>query len=444
MTEKTKLFRLTTVDLSLNKLIAGQLKFLKEYFDVTGVASDTGLMEGVAKREGVRVINVPMHREISLADDFKSLWNLYRLFRKEKPEILHCNTPKGSLLGLLAGKMAGVPNRIYTVTGLRYQGAHGLFRSLLMTMEKISCACATKVIPEGQGVLHTLHADGITDKPLAVLHHGNINGIDTEFFSRKGIAADMAAKGLVAVDGDDIADEARKNMRGALGFGDDDFVFVFVGRIVKDKGINELARVMRRLIEEERNKGGKCAKLLLVGSFDDDDPIDAENEQFLNNSPFVKCVGWQDDVRQYMLAADALVFPSYREGFPNAPMQAGALELPSIVTNINGCNEIIKDGLNGTIIFAPLTQNIKKEDPNDASVMRGPNHKNIEEVAGADARMSGPQKMQEALYSAMKWYVEHPEDVKRMAGNARSMIQERYEQREVWKALLEMYRSLKR
>lgn len=418
MKDKAKLYRLTTVDLSLDKLIAGQLKFLSDYIDVTGVASDTGLLQGVAKREGVKVINVPMQREISLKDDVKSLWTLYKLFRKDKPDLLHCNTPKGSLLALIAAKLAGVPNRIYTVTGLRYQGAKGLFRFILKSMERISCFCATKVIPEGQGVLHTLHSDHITNKPLEVLHNGNINGIDTMHFSRD------------AVEG---------NIREELGFADDDFVFVFVGRITHDKGMNELANAMRKLNGE---KTLRRAKLLIVGTFEEGDPIDKDAEEYFKTSPDVVLAGWQDDVRPFLKAADALVFPSYREGFPNAPMQAGAMDLPSIVTNINGCNEIIKDGLNGTIIFAPLTQNAKREDPNDASIMRGPNHKNIEDVAGADKRLDGPAKMQEALYTAMKWYLEHPEDVKRMAGNARKMIQERYEQKDVWNALLNMYRQL--
>jgi glycosyltransferase involved in cell wall biosynthesis len=366
-----KLVRVTTVDLSLDRLIKGQLKFLSSYYDVVGVASDTGLLKSVGEREGVKVINVPMHREISLKNDIVSLWNLYKLFRHEQPDILHCNTPKGSLLGLIAGKMAGVPKRIYTVTGLRYQGATGLFRLILKTMERLSCLFATNVIPEGQGVLHCLKEDHITGKSLSVLHYGNINGIDTSFYSREEVPKiDIAIKD--------------KN---------DKFTFVFVGRIVKDKGIHELVFCMRKL---------DC-KLILVGSYEDGDPIAAEDKDFLMHSDKVEFVGWQDDIRPYLVTADALVFPSYREGFPNVPMQAGALDLPCIVTDINGCNEIIRDGINGTII---------------------------------------QPRNEEALYGAMEWYIEHPADIKRMAGNARKMIKERYEQKDVWKALLNFYQNL--
>lgn len=386
---KKKLIRLTTVDLSLDKLIPGQLKYMSSVFDVIGVASDTGLLDKVRKREGVRMVNIPMEREVSLLKDLRSLIALFFFFRKERPDILHCNTPKGSLLALLAGLFAGVPNRIYLVTGLRYQGTTGFFRFILKTMERISCFCATQVIPEGHGVLHTLHADHITNKRLRVLHYGNINGIDTSYFSRKCL---------------------EENFRSALGFTDDDFVFIFVGRIVRDKGMNELAETMKKLISEKRSKQ---VKLLLVGSFEKGNPLYGDNEDFLRNSEHVKFVGWQEDVRPYLAAADALVFPSYREGFPNVPIQAGALDIPCIVTNINGCNEIIKDNLNGKIIRAPYAQQGKMD-----------------------------SLMKNALYETMKWFIEHPEEVKRMGRNARGMITSRYEQKDVWKEILNLYLEL--
>ncbi|WP_278985316.1 glycosyltransferase family 4 protein [Segatella bryantii] len=386
---KKKLIRLTTVDLSLDKLIPGQLKYMSSVFDVIGVASDTGLLDKVRKREGVRMVNIPMEREVSLLKDLRSLIALFFFFRKERPDILHCNTPKGSLLALLAGLFAGVPNRIYLVTGLRYQGTTGFFRFILKTMERISCFCATQVIPEGHGVLHTLHADHITNKRLRVLHYGNINGIDTSYFSRKCL---------------------EENFRSALGFTDDDFVFIFVGRIVRDKGMNELAEAMKKLISEKRSKQ---VKLLLVGSFEKGNPLYGDNEDFLRNSEHVKFVGWQEDVRPYLAAADALVFPSYREGFPNVPIQAGALDIPCIVTNINGCNEIIKDNLNGKIIRAPYAQQGKRD-----------------------------SLMENALYETMKWFIEHPEEVKRMGRNARGMITSRYEQKDVWKEILNLYLEL--
>ena len=371
--QRKKIIRITTADISLNSLLKGQLKFLNQYFEVVGVAKDTGVLQKVREREGIRVVDAPLERPISLVKDIKGLWFLYRLFRKEKPWCVHANTPKGSLLAMIAAWIARVPHRVYTVTGLRYQGAHGMLRTILKTMERLSCLFATNVIPEGQGVLHALQEDNITKKPLRVIWNGNINGIDTEYFKPTESFTE------------------RKN---------DTFTFVFIGRIVRDKGIHELTECIRKL---------NC-NLILVGSFEDGDPVDEDDKKFLLTSEKVKFVGWQIDVRPYLEQADVLVFPSYREGFPNVPMQAGAMGLPCIVTNINGCNEIIKDGLNGKIIAAPLKE--------------------------------GTKMMEQSLLNTMQWFIDHREEAKRMGNNARPMIQERYEQRYVWKALKEYYDAL--
>ncbi len=371
--QRKKIIRVTTADISLNSLLKGQLMFLNQYFEVIGVAKNTGVLKEVSEREGIRVVDAPLERPISLVKDIKGLWFLYRLFRKEKPWCVHANTPKGSLLAMIAAWIARVPHRVYTVTGLRYQGAHGMLRTILKTMERLSCLFATNVIPEGQGVLHALQEDNITKKPLRVIWNGNINGIDTEYFKPTESFTE------------------RKN---------DTFTFVFIGRIVRDKGIHELTECIRKL---------NC-NLILVGSFEDGDPVDEDDKKFLLTSEKVKFVGWQTDVRPYLEQADALVFPSYREGFPNVPMQAGAMGLPCIVTNINGCNEIIKDGLNGKIIAAPLKE--------------------------------GTKMMEQSLLNTMQWFINHREEAKRMGNNARPMIQERYEQRYVWTALKDYYDAL--
>ncbi len=388
-----KLFRVTTVDLSLFALLDGQLGFLNREFEVVGLAADTGLLKAVGEREGIRVIEVPMHRDIALWSDLKCLCRLAGIFRKEKPFIVHSNTPKGSLLSMIAAWLTRVPNRIYLVTGLRLQGEKGAKRWLLKTMERIACSCATKVIPEGLGVKKTLIEEGITRKPLEVVHNGNINGIDMAYYSPEACP------------------KSREEMRQELGLGEDDFAFVFIGRIVGDKGMNELAEVMKSFdrsfdkpFDRLRAAFRDHFKLILVGPFESElDPLKEGNEEFFRASENVRYVGYQSDVRPYLLAADALVFPSYREGFPNVVMQAGAMELPSIVTDINGCNEIIIEGKNGRII---------------------------------------PPRDKDALMNMMTWFVEHPTEVAEMASNARVMIASRYDRKDVWNALLKMYKSL--
>lgn len=373
-----KLLRLTTADISLNGLLKGQLRHLSQYFEVVGVASDTGVLQQVAEREGVRTVNLPMHREISLWADCKSLWAMIKLFRRERPDIVHSNTPKASLLGMVAAMLCGVPHRIYLVTGLRFETTHGILRFILKTMERITCLCATKVIPEGDGVKATLLRERITRKPMQKILNGNINGIDLTWFDR---TEEVMAK---------AADVRGENT---------DFTFVFIGRMVRDKGINELVEAFERLSQERAD-----VRLRLVGRFEDEvDPVPAQTKERIEQSEKIVFEGYQSDVRPYLVASDVLILPSYREGFPNVILQAGAMDLPVIVTDINGSDEVVESGVNGVII---------------------------------------PKKSADALYCAMKDMVSDREHTAQMASVARGMVASRFDQQELWRAMVEMYNGL--
>ena len=399
--DKKKIIRLTTAGESLDDLLIGQLKYLNQYFDIIAVAKDDGRLQKVREREGVRVVDAPIERPISLLKDIIALRWLINFFKQEKPWCVHANTPKGSLLAMIAAWICCVPHRIYTVTGLRYQGATGRFKFILQTMERITCACATKVIPEGQGVLKTLKNDHITSKPLEVILNGNINGKDTSFFSVESLyencELENGNKRLNILQEESVKDILRKELHITA----NDFVFIFVGRIVNDKGMKELSKAMQSLLKKNYHL---TPQLLLVGDFESKlDPLFPEDENFFKNNSSVLFVDYQKDVRPYLAAADALVFPSYREGFPNVVLEAGCMGLPSIVTDINGCNEIIEEGVNGRII---------------------------------------PPRDSDSLFSAMDWMLTHLSDVEHMASNSRRLIQERFEQEKVWEALLDMYKSL--
>lgn len=373
-----KLIRLTTISASLDVLLKGQLNFLNNYFEVIAIASGEKELQKIKKREGVRTINVTILREIKIWRDVLSIIRLLKIFLKERPYIVHANTPKASLLAMAAARLAGVPHRIYTVTGLRFETQTGNFRKLLIIMEKITCYCATKIIPEGEGVKKTLISNRITNKPLHVILNGNINGINTTYYNRTNQVQLLSSKIKI----------------------DNLFTFCFIGRIVKDKGINELVFAFIKLYQKHTN-----SRLILVGGLEKKlNPILPEVEFQILNHPNIFFFGFQEDVRPYLAAANAFVFPSYREGFPNVVLQAGSMELPSIVTNINGCNEIIQDGINGKII---------------------------------------PPQNSDALYNEMKWFYEHRDnEVKEMAKNARPIIIKYYEQHKVWEALLNVYQSL--
>ena len=373
-----KIIRTATVAMSLNILLKGQLRYLNQFFDVLAVSGYDADLETVKNREEVSVVSVTMKRSIAPFQDLISLYRLYKLFKKERPTIVHSITPKAGLLSMVAAKYANVPVRIHTFTGLVFPAKKGLFQKILILMDKVLCWHATHIIPEGAGVKQDLLDYKITKKPLEVIANGNVNGIDTTFFNSNT-----------------ISEQQQQNLRNELGIDSSDFVFVFIGRLVADKGINELVRAFLSL--EIPN-----CKLLLVGPYETEDPLQPETLKAIQQNDSILSVGFQHDVRPYLVISDCMVFPSYREGFPNVVMQAGAMGLPSIVTDINGSNEIIIEGFNGTIV---------------------------------------PSKNVTALLRAMIRIKEDETWRNQLQSNARSSIISRYEQELVWEALLIKYKE---
>lgn len=355
---KEKLIRVSTIPVSLSGLLTGQLKFMSNHFEVIGVSSNgMNQLDKVRKQEGVKTIPVEMCRQIAPLKDLKSLCKLYLVFKKEKPFIVHSITPKAGLLTMIAAKLAGVPHRLHTFTGLIFPTKTGLFQKILIFTDRLLCYCATKIYPEGEGVKTNLIAYKITSKPLKIIGNGNVNGININYFSPSLFDQD-----------------SKSNLKQKFNIKKEDFVFVFMGRLVKDKGINELVSVFTQLTKEVEH-----VKLLLIGGYEEKlDPLEEETIYLINNNQHIITTGWVDDVRPYFAISDVLTFPSYREGFPNVVMQAGAMGLPSIVTNISGCNEIIIEGENGTIIqpknktqlFEKMTQISKKEVLFDTKICR--------------------------------------------------------------------------
>lgn len=379
---KPKLIRTSTVAMSLDLLLKGQLAFLNEYFNVIAVSGEDYHLLQVIEREKVNTVSISIKREISILHDLISLVKLYLLFKKEKPLIVHSITPKAGLLSMVAAYFAGVPIRIHTFTGLIFPSKTGVMKRLLITMDRILCKFATHIYPEGQGVKTDLLRFKITTKPLKVLANGNINGIDLEYFNSENIPK-----------------KTLQELRISLGIQPNDFVFIFIGRLVTDKGINELIAAFSKLSKVKNN-----IKLLLVGPLEKEkNPISKETLFEIQHNSKIISTGYQDEVRDYFALANVLVFPSYREGFPNVVLQAGAMGLPSIVSNINGCNEIIINNYNGIII---------------------------------------PIKNEITIFDAMQLLLEDEMIYHSLQSNARLSIENRYNQQLVWKALLEEYKIL--
>lgn len=324
-----KIIRISTVPISLNTFCKGLLRELSHDYEVVAISSPGAALNEIEQREKVRTIAVPMRRHIAPLHDLLTLWRLFWVFRRERPDMVHSITPKAGLLAMMAAKLAGVPVRLHTFTGLIWPTARGAKRKLLLAMDKLLCACATHLNPEGQGVANDLQTARITSKPLMVLGYGNVRGIDFSFYQRT----------------EEIEKEA-KRLRLSLGLSPETFLFLFVGRLVKDKGIGELVAAFRDLSHHNSD-----IALLLVGNEEPMlDPLPPTTQQLIATLPNVHHLAHQTDVRPCYAAAQCLVFPSYREGFPNVVLEAGAFSLPSIVTDINGSREIITDGQNGLIV----------------------------------------------------------------------------------------------
>lgn len=321
-----KLFFVTTIAGSLN-FFKGQYQLLLSDFDITAIASDKKRLKEVGEENHIKIHYIPMEREISIFKDIYCLICFIFYFIRQRPYIVHGNTPKGSLLSMIAAWITRVPVRIYMCHGLRYQGCYGLKRKILMFMERISCRCATEIICVSHGIKEVLIEDRITNKEPIVIWNGSVQGIDMGKFNP-----------------DNITD--KQGLKGKYGIDENDFVITFIGRIVKDKGINELVEAVNLLHTKYSN-----IKLLLIGRFENiGNPISDITKEIIDNNKNIIVTGPQSDIVPFLSITDLFVFPSYREGFGLSLMEAGAMNVPSIASNIPGCNEVIIDGLTGLLI----------------------------------------------------------------------------------------------
>ncbi len=367
--------RLTTTSMSLSILLDGQCSFFR----------NKGYCYHLASGPSSHVIDdefyteLPIVRRPNVYKDLIALWATYLWLRKIKPDILHTHTPKAGLIGMIAGFLSRVPVRIHTVAGIPWMESTGFPRFLYKVLERITYSCATKVYPNSLGLRRFLLQEiPSASEKYKVLGNGSSNGIDVNFFSPRAVL------------------ESKEKLRSKFNLNQDSFIWIFIGRIVKDKGINELIEAFMQMDLNHT--------LLLVGPFEDDqDPVSEETKKLIETTLNIHAFDFQKDVRPFIKLSDALVFPSYREGFPNVPMQAAAMGLPQIATDINGCNEIVIPGVNGLLI---------------------------------------PVKDVAALKTSMKLLSEDKDLRQTMTLKSRKTILDRYSRQEIWRLIGEEYNFL--
>lgn len=346
------------------------------------VTSPGAALEAFGAREGVDVHALAMSRRISPADDLVCLARLVRLLRELRPDIVHAHTPKGGLLGMMAATLAGVRARIYHMRGLPMMTARGTQRALLASTERVSCALATRVLAVSGSLREVAIEERLTRADhIEVLAGGSGNGVDSDRFDPERVGAD-----------------ARAALRGRLGIPRDAVVIGFVGRLVGDKGVVELTDAYGALRARH-----PALHMLVAGPFEARDAVPAATREALERDPTVHLLDFVEDTAPLYAAMDVLALPTYREGFPNVPLEAASMRVPVVATRVPGCVDAVADGETGTLV---------------------------------PARDAG------ALADALDAYVASPE-LRRAHGDAgRARVLESFRRERIWEALARVYDEL--
>jgi glycosyltransferase involved in cell wall biosynthesis len=376
---KPKFFFVTTIPLSL-WFYEGQISYFKRRFNIELVATAGENLDKIAKQENVKTHPISIKREISIIHDIVSLYRLTILFVTEKPNIVHAGTPKAGFLSMIAAWFVRVPVRIYYLHGLRYEGTVGFKRKLLIKMEQLACYLSTNIFVASKGVKKTVLKDKLTARTVNIIGKGSVNGIRTSFYNPELFNP--------------------KELKSELDIPNNTFIFGFVGRLVKDKGVNELVAAFIRLQQEYAS-----IALLIVGGYENlSNPVNNNTKNEIKLNKHIISVGFQKDVRPYMAMMNVFLLPSYREGFGISLAEAQSMNIPAIASNISGCNEIIVHNQTGLLI---------------------------------------EPKSVEKIYSAMKKLMVDKELYRECKLNSRENIKNKFEQQLVWKLSLEAYDQLK-
>ena len=379
-----KLIRITTVPMALRYLLPGQMHFMaNNSFDVLMISADGKELAEVIAKEQCRHIIVPMTRKITPLQDLKCLLRLIKIFRKEKPDIVHTHTPKAGLLGMLAAKFCGVKVRIHTVAGLPLMVEKGFKHQLLKFIEKLTYASANHIWPNSNSLMQFIIKNKLCKTAkLSIIAKGSTNGIELNRFNKENLQSE-------------IIDEIKTQVN----YSANNIYLLCIGRLVVDKGIGELVHVFTRL-----QKANDNLVLILVGEYETTlDPLPSETLHEIEINPSIIHINWTTQVEYYMKLADLFVFPSHREGFPNVLLQAGAMGLPVICSHITGNIDIVTNNETGLIFDSGNEQQMLK---------------------------------------LLQYALLHPQHMQNMAKKLQQEIKENYPRENIWQNMLEAYKSL--
>lgn len=364
--------------------IQGQVAYLQSRGFQLNIISSPGVELGrFAEMHRVNPWAVNMERKISPARDVVAIARLIRVLRTIRPRIVHAHTPKGGLLGMLASAILRTPIRIYHIRGLPYMTESGPRRSLLKLSEKVSCALAHEVFCVSHSIRNVAITDGlVASEKIHVFLGGSGNGVDAD---RRFNPASYDEHATLA-------------LKVSLGLPVDAPVVGFVGRMVKDKGVEELALAWQRL-----RRRYPSLWLIVIGPEESKGAISQVTREQLNNDSRVVLLGDLPDTAPYYSLFDVLALPTYREGFPNVVLEASAMQLPVVATAVPGCTDAVDDDITGTLV-----------PPGDAT----------------------------ALEEAIARYLDDPDLRHTHGSSGRARVLEEFRQEDIWEAIFQAYRRL--
>ncbi len=366
---------ITTVPITIRAFLLKTIEYLNENTDweIYIICDDDGLIRKELP-DYLRYIPIPMKRGISLGG-VKAMLEMKRIFQEERFDLIQYSTPNASFYASLAGKKAKIPVRLYCQWGIAYVGFSGIKRSIFKTVEKKVCANSTWIEPDSNSNLEFSISEGLYSKEKAsVIWNGSACGVDTKKF-------DILKK-----------EELRNKIRSQYRIPETDSVFCFVGRVTHDKGVNELLSAFRGIVSERPNTW-----LFMIGPDEVDDSVDKDLYQWSVDETGVIYTGFTNHVESFLAASDCYVLPSYREGFGMGVVEAEAMGLPVIVTNIPGPVDAMIEGKTGVVV---------------------------------------PKADQKALEEAMRGFLSGQCDVDAMGKSAEAFAIEHFEQNEFMRRLL--------